>query len=132
MTKLQKTVLLVLILLIILFLGYCKPARAEAPIMTEIEAKTLKTVDWLTKLANCESGGKWTALNPSDGGSRSVGLLQFKDSTWKYYNERYKLGFTKEDIWNGDKQIKMATNIIMENKNNQNQWYNCSKVAGRL
>lgn len=113
-------------------LGFFRPVGAEAPKMTPEETLNLKMVDWLNRLSYCESGHNNKAVNPYDGGSRSVGLLQFKDSTWKYYSTHYRLGYTAEDIWNGDKQIHMALLMLKENTKNQHQWHNCAVKIGLL
>lgn len=50
---------------------------------------------WLDQLAQCESSGNPSAVNPSDvDGTPSYGLLQFKPQTFLMYKERY--GITGE------------------------------------
>lgn len=60
----------------------------------------------LYELAKCESGLNELALNPRDPITRSVGLFQFKDTTWARYLKKYDLGDL--DIWNGDAQLVVA------------------------
>jgi len=46
--------------------------------------------DWLDELIICESGGNPNALNPIDrDGTPSHGILQFKDTTFAMYADRY-------------------------------------------
>lgn len=80
-------------------------------------------VQMIDKLAMCESGDRADALNPSDGGSRSVGRLQFKDSTFAHYSKRYGL---TGDIWNGEDQTYLAYKMIEEDYNNLHHWEQCS------
>lgn len=119
-------------------LGFFLPVHAlkdqyvEPHKLTASEELELKLSDWLDKLAQCESGGNSKALNANDGGSRSVGLLQFKDSTFIAYSRKYNLGYSSKDIWDGEKQKHVALHMLLDNIKNQNQWYNCSNKIGRL
>lgn len=138
-SKTKTVIKLVLALIIILLLGFFRPAFAlDTPVEplkpTQDELRTIELTKWLDRLATCESNGKSNAVHLHDGkdGTRSVGLLQFKDSTFINYSKRYKLGYKPEDIWDGHKQKEVALHMLKENKNNQLQWYICSKVAGRL
>ncbi len=48
---------------------------------------------WLDALEWCESGGNPKAYNPKDrDNTPSYGLLQFKPSTFYYFEQRYELG----------------------------------------
>lgn len=105
-------------------------AQAESPLITKEERFDLEMNAWINKLAHCESGGNPKAINPDDGGSRSVGLLQFKDGTYKAFTNRYKLPYKPEDIWNGDKQRELAKLILTQEKSGWRHWTNCAKKTG--
>lgn len=90
----------------------------------------------IEQLAICESGGLATALNPQDGGSRSVGVLQFKDQTFLHYAQRYTLfpNAEKEEIlnflWDADYQKLLARKMLEENPNNWTHWRICGSKVG--
>ncbi len=90
----------------------------------------------IDKLAMCESGGDPMALNPQDGGSRSSGVLQFKDSTFIHYAKRYQLFPNAEDaeilnfLNDAEYQKQLAKLMLDENPNNWRHWYNCSLKTG--
>lgn len=74
---------------------------------------TIPNLDWrvyldlfpeIREIAFCESGINNKALNPKDSdGTRSVGLLQFKDKT--FYKWAKLAQIDKPDIWNPIQQI---------------------------
>lgn len=105
-----------------------KPVRIENKAV--YDASILHIIEGLAK---CESGNNSHAINPDDGGSRSVGMLQFKDQTFKHYVRRYELLPHVEDeelknwIWDGKFQKLLAYRMIEEDRNNLNHWKNCSK-----
>ena len=84
----------------------------------------------LYALATCESGRNPDAINPMDGGSPSHGLLQWKESSFWYYNEKYNIlpelerGEVMNVIYDPNIQIKMAQAVLEEPKGYLN-WKNC-------
>src|SRR3990167_10448678 len=70
---------------------------------------------FMDELMYCESGGNPNALNPNDGGSRSVGILQFKDKTFELYLTRYFFLFPKGGaITNPITHQRLARQILLE------------------
>lgn len=69
------------------------------------------------KVVKCESNYSTKALNPQDGGSRSVGLLQFKDATFNYYSRKVP-GLQYIDNYEHQIQVAMYMWEIREAK----QW----------
>ena len=104
----------------------------------EAKARTFKDVEILKivdKIAECESGDYNLAINPDDGGSRSIGVLQFKDETFKLYANKYNIlpeGIEEKEIenlmWFEDVQKDLAYEMINENKENIRHWLNCGKL----
>ena len=83
---------------------------------------------WIDALELCESSGNPNALVSNDGGSRSVGILQFKDATFAHFSKYYGLNYTTEDIYDPVKQRNLARLMLKDGR--QNHWYNCSKKLG--
>lgn len=80
------------------------------------------TQKWIDALAQCESGGKWTALNPMDlDGTASKGKFQFKESTFKNFAKKYKIKTTS--IWNGDEQELIVREMIKDKSVNLRQQF---------
>ena len=76
------------------------------------------TGNTIDRLIACESGGDPYAINHRDPITRSVGILQFKDETYKHFCvEQYGL---PNDIWNPNNQIKCAR--IMLSKGLGEHW----------
>ena len=74
------------------------------------------TGNTIDRLIMCESGGDHSAINHHDPITRSVGILQFKDETYKHFCvEQYGL---PNDIWNPTNQIKCAERMIKEGYGN--------------
>lgn len=92
------------------------------------EEPTHKQSLYLAMLEWCESGGNPNALNPQDGGSRSVGSFQFKDKTFSLYSQKYALGYTKEDIYDHDKQKALVHLMLKDGL--EDQWKNCHTKIG--
>lgn len=73
-------------------------------------ALTPAQVIWLAHLMQCESTINAKALNPKDrDGTASIGILQFKQQTFDYYNKEYGLG---GDIEDGVTQVAIVTRWI--------------------
>lgn len=86
--------------------------------------------DWINRLAKCESGNNPSAINHYDGGSRSVGYVQYKDDTWRRYNDKFGLPYTAEDIWSKEAQIEVTKEVIKNETNGYKNWYNCTTKLG--
>ena len=84
--------------------------------------------DLLEDLAFCESTNNPNELNPDDGGSRSVGLLQFKDGTFMFFSDVYDLGYVPEDIYDPEKQKILAKLMISDGL--WYHWKNCFLKMG--
>ena len=95
----------------------------------EISQYEIELDDWVERLAKCESGNNPKAINPDDGGSRSVGYVQFKDATWAGYIKKFNLHFTPDDIWDKEAQKYVTKEIIRKDYRWQN-WYNCVTKHG--
>ena len=129
-----------LIIWLLILLATSLLIRASREWVYEPEVKVEAKIDTLSplidKLAMCESGGDPEALNPEDGGSRSSGVLQFKDSTFLHYAKRYEMFPYAEDaeiinfLTDPDQQKKMATLMLKENPENWRHWVNCSLKTG--
>lgn len=117
----------IFIAILIVFFSFKSDTIAYSPDLTLEDKLTL----WVHKLAVCESGSNPQAINPQDGGSRSAGYIQFKDGTFKHYSERYNLNYSPEDIWDKNKQVTLAVEMLKENPNNYKHWYNCAKTIGK-
>lgn len=95
---------------------------------------TINTYDveleaWIEKLAKCESGNNEKAIHKNDGGSDSMGYLQYKEDTFRRYIEKFSLRYTEEDIWNREAQIEVTKQVIKQDYAWKN-WYNCTKKIG--
>lgn len=114
------------------------PEQVEAQASTtEVTTETILKIQtaqteaqraWMDKLIACESGGNAEALNPHDGGSRSVGILQFKDATFAHFTERYGLSFTAGDIYDPEKQKILAHYILKDG--GEHHWRICASRIG--
>ena len=82
-------------------------------------------------LAVCESGGNEKALNPNDGGTRSVGILQFKDATFRGFMKRFSFVIPPASIWDAETQMALARRMILEPQG-WRHWKNCSLQIGLL
>lgn len=98
--------------------------RIEEPVAAIIE-----------RLIACESGGNPLAIHKMDGGSDSVGILQFKLKTFVGYALKYNLfpsaeAKELENLWTDpDAQIKVASKILKE-PNGMRHWLICSIKTG--
>jgi hypothetical protein len=85
------------------------------------------------KLIMCESSGNCLAIVPNDGGSASMGCLQWKPETFKEYalkygviGEKASLNYIMTIIW--DKKINkyLAVQILKnEPEKAKKLWFNC-------
>src|SRR3990167_1345781 len=73
---------------------FVKPAYAPSYIQLPTVEETIKKAKnalVIAKLAQCESSNNHEIINPHDSGSPSYGLLQWKNSSFFYYNNKYKV-----------------------------------------
>lgn len=82
--------------------------------------------DLIARLCDCESGSDPTKIHHDDGGSDSIGILQFKVPTY-YRFCMVKYGMNG-DITNPENQIDCAEKMLEENFNNVWNWTNCWKL----
>lgn len=126
---------LILILAVILLLLTPAFLKSKASYESPYEHPPLQTLyeveltNWVERLAKCESNNNEKAINVSDGGSRSVGYVQYKDDTWYRYNNKFKLSYKAEDIWSREAQIEV-TKAVITNDYAYGNWFNCTKKIG--
>jgi len=85
------------------------------------------------KLIMCESSGNCLAIVPMDGGSASMGCLQWKPETFKEYAEKYgvigekaSLNYIMTIIWDRKINKYLAIQILKNEPEKAKQlWYNC-------
>jgi hypothetical protein len=85
------------------------------------------------KLIMCESSGNCLAIVPYDGGSASLGCLQFKIETFREYAEKYGVigknaswNYVATIIWNKEINKYLAIQILKNEPETAKQlWYNC-------
>lgn len=94
----------------------------------EVILNALAQEIWIQRLIKCESGGNPRALNADDGGSRSVGILQFKDKTFMHFSKVYELSNIPQDIWRAENQIELVRKML--NDGLENHWANCTRKLG--
>lgn len=97
-------------------------APEPEPIINQYDVELTR---WVEKLAKCESSNNPNAINHFDGGSESIGYVQYKRTTWAMYNKKFGLSYTEEDIWSREAQIEM-TKAVIKNDYAWRNWYNCS------
>lgn len=97
------------------------PAVLTVPVAyaQEIDAKS----EWIDALADCESTSSTTIKILDTNGYYSYGLLMFQQSTWLSYGKKF--GATKENIFDGELQRKVARSML--DAGGQDHWYNCNK-----
>ena len=86
------------------------------------------------EIVKCESNFNPLAYNPSDGGSPSYGLLQFKISTFRNFGIIYgvfpegtTLQEAKKYIWNPAYQGAIAMGMMSDGL--YSHWFNCHRKA---
>ena len=84
-------------------------APEPEPIINQYDVELTR---WVEKLAKCESSNNPNAINHFDGGSESIGYVQYKRTTWAMYNKKFGLSYTEEDIWSREAQIEMTKAVI--------------------
>ena len=85
------------------------------------------------KLMMCESSGNCLAIVPNDGGSTSMGCLQWKPETFKEYalkygviGEKASLNYIMTIIWDKNINKYLAIQILKnEPEKVKKLWYNC-------
>lgn len=85
---------------------------------------------WLGALEWCESGGRPGAINPKDrDGTPSNGILQFKPSTFAYYQKVYNVTGTLMDA---DAQEDIVASMIQDGDRIDwhHQFPDCTKKLG--
>lgn len=101
----------------------------EKPLEGNTEGIELRLDAIIARLVWCESRGNPKAINKHDPITASIGLLQFKESTFKAYSKLYS--FTG-DIKNGEDQKELAKIMIKDNRYAVYNWLNCyNKIKGR-
>ena len=109
-----------LLILLILTLGIPVYAESPAPpieielVLTAVYTRDLEAEiqAWLKSLETCESNGNERAINPMDtDGTESVGLYQFKYSTWKHYLKKYGMD-SQTSIWEGKLQRQVVRRMV--------------------
>jgi hypothetical protein len=113
----------------LLFFPQTALASTTPVISPKTAPETPKSI-YMYKLAMCESGGNWNALNPKDlDGTPSKGKYQFKDSTFNWLSGKYKIATTS--IWNGNEQDLIVSRMIDDPSINMKmQFPDCVRKLG--
>jgi len=92
---------------------------------------------WMMLLAEAESGGDATLKILDTNRKYSYGCLQFQFHTFRQYAREYSLfdGFDdrdlRQEIYNCDSQIRLATLMIEDDYSNWRHWRNTVKKIGK-
>jgi hypothetical protein len=110
-TKLAAAALIVALLLLLGFASIPTAAGAEPQVVTVTETVyvglTPAQVIWLARLMQCESGIKASAVNPNDlDNTPSWGILQFKDTTFSHYADKYGI---EGELMDEEAQVAIVT-----------------------
>ena len=109
--------------------AYSYPDKQPIVLATKVaENEDLKGIrrydDWLAELSHCESSGREDIVILDTNNRYSHSCLQFQTRTFNHYSERY--GFEDYDIMNCEDQKDVANEMLKENYNNWQHWFNCS------
>lgn len=128
MNKVNRTVVLVTLLSMILFMGWVE--REHRMDKTAGDVLEEKQEVWIRQLIQCESTGNPNAINPNDSdGTPSYGLLQFKPSTFEMFSRKYKI---KGELMDPVAQKEITRRMINDPKVRiENQFPACVKRYGR-
>ena len=109
-------------------------------LFTPIQPPVFDIQEVLSNLAYCESSGNPKAYRANDGGSPSIGLFQFKQTTWDWALKRYKYENTHfietkkgnlispgDGIWDimNPEHQKIIAKAIIEDGRASTTWKNC-------
>ena len=91
------------------------------------------------KLIMCESSGNCLAIVPNDGGTASMGCLQWKPETFREYalkygviGEKANLNYIMTIIWDRKINKYLAMQILKNEQEKAKQlWYNCWKKINK-
>ena len=101
------------------------------PVVVKKVAPTLdhEQKAWVGALEFCESRGNPKAINPKDrDGTASLGILQFKKSSFAYFEKKYGI---KGDLMNADTQEAIVTQMILKGGINWHQQFpDCTAKLG--
>lgn len=78
----------------------------------------------IDKIAYCESRNREYAYNSNDPYTPSIGLLQYKTKTWKWFSEKYHF---KGDIWSGEDQRELTRRVMRGERYWKNHWKYCTR-----
>lgn len=95
-------------------------AYAESPQLSSGELYNLALQQWVNKVIEKESQGRWDIVIVDTNGKLSKGCLQFQDGTWKSYTKKY--GIDGSPL-NCDTAKKVAIAMINDNHNLWKSWY---------
>lgn len=117
--------------------SYVKPAEVLAEEIKVVEKEEIKVElsyqqeAWLGALIWCESKGNPKAINPNDlDNTPSYGILQFKPSTFEYYQKRYNTN-RGDGYMDPDAQIEIVEQMIIRGDVKWSQQFPaCTKKLG--
>lgn len=95
-------------------------AYAESPKLSNEELYNIALQQWVDKVIEKESQGRWDIVIVDTNGKLSKGCLQFQDGTWKSYTKKY--GIDGSPL-NCDTAKKVAIAMINDNHNLWKSWY---------
>lgn len=131
----MKTYIYVLALVLAILATTLMAKSVVAP--TKLQAAEVEATDplnhqqraWLGALEWCESGGNPDAINPNDADNTpSYGILQFKPSTFIYFQKKYQL---EGELMDPDAQEAIVEQMIIRGGVNWGQQFPaCTRKLG--
>lgn len=95
----------------------------------QVSYLTAKQDIYLSRLAQCESGGKENIKILDSNNQFSYSVYQFQMQTWKEQSAKYGLNYTEADIYDYAKQ-KYLAHLMLKDGGERN-WYNCTTPLGK-
>lgn len=137
----HSLLMFVLAIFLLLILHYLVPDKGVKMALGESEIPRIGIIpsdarNLMYKLVMCESGGLKTVINHDDGaiGSHSYGLFQWKISSFKHYNDIYRIvdvedGEIMNVIFDPFVQWHLTYKVLQE-KGGWMNWYTCARFVG--
>ena len=95
-------------------------ATAESPQLSSEELYELELDNWINKVINEESHGRWDVEIIDTNGKHSRGCLQFQDATWRSYTKKYSIDGSP---LNCETAKKVAKAMIKDNYGLWRSWW---------
>lgn len=142
-TKILPIFLAILVLIISIWLIKKNTINIKSSLvqLVSVENQNIDYYDTMSeKLIMCESSNNCLSINPQDGGSSSLGCLQWKIETFREYAEKYGVvgknaswNYVSTIIW--DKKINkyLAIQILKnEPETAKKLWHNCWRKIRKI